>query len=61
MTACRPLLWFFAGWYAWALIASAGDLTPLVGPVLVLASVFWDPMHKIWTPGIERLIRRRLE
>jgi hypothetical protein len=59
------LLWFFAGWYAWAFIASVGDLTPLFGPVLgtVLASVFaGDPMHTIWTPRVsKRLIRRRLE
>lgn len=59
------LLWFYAGWSMWAFIASVGDLTPLVGPVLgaALASVFAaDPMHRIWTPRVsKRLIKNRLE
>jgi len=59
------LLWFFAGWYAWALIAIAGDLTPLFGPVVgaALAAVFaGDPMHRIWTVRVSNdLIKSRLE
>jgi hypothetical protein len=59
------LLWFFAGWYAWAFIATVGDLTPLFGPVLgaVLAAVFaGDPMHRIWMPRVSHArIKRRLE
>ena len=49
------LLWFVAGWYAWATVATVGDLTPVFGPLLgaALAAVFaGDPMHKIWTPPI---------
>jgi hypothetical protein len=59
------LLWFFAGWYGWAFIATVGDLTPLFGPVLgaVLAAVVaGDPMHWIWTPRVSYdRIRSRLE
>ncbi len=49
------LLWFFAGWYLWAFIATFGDVTPLWGPVVgaTLASIFaGDPMHRIWTPRV---------
>lgn len=59
------LLWFFAGWYTWAFIATVADLTPLLGPVLgaALAGVVaGDPMHWIWTPRVANdLIRSRLE
>lgn len=59
------LLWFFAGWWTWAFIANAGDLTPLFGPVLgaALAAVFaGDPMHRIWTPRVSNdRINNRLE
>ena len=59
------LLWFLAGWYAWAFIASVGDLTPLWGPVLgaTLAAMFaGDPMHRIWTPRVSTdRINSRLE
>jgi hypothetical protein len=46
------LLWFIVGWYAWAFIADATGLTPLLGPVLgtiLAAFVAGDPLHLIWT------------
>jgi hypothetical protein len=49
------LLWFLAGWYAWAFIASAAGLPALWGPVLgaTLAVIFaGDPMQRIWTPRV---------
>ncbi len=59
------LLWFFAGWYAWAFIASVGDLTPLWGPVLgatLAAFIAGDPMHRIWTPRVStKRINARLQ
>jgi hypothetical protein len=46
------LLWFIVGWYAWAFIAEATGLTPLIGPVLgtiLAAFVAGDPAHLVWS------------
>jgi hypothetical protein len=45
------LLWFIVGWYAWAFVAEATGLTPLLGPVLgtiLAAFVAGDPVHLVW-------------
>lgn len=58
-------LWFAAGWYTWAFIASVAGLTPLFGPVLGAALAMFvagDPMHRIWTPRVSsERINNRLE
>ncbi len=46
------LLWFFATWYAWNIVAWAIGLPELAGPVIaaaVAAFVAVDPMHRIWS------------
>ncbi len=45
------LLWFYATWYAWAIVANFLGLTELAGPVLGAAAaglLAGDPMHRIW-------------
>lgn len=45
-------LWFYAGWYAGAVIASALDISPLIGPILgaAAAGLFaGDPRRIIWS------------
>lgn len=49
--AVSALLWFSAGWYAWAFVAAATGLTDLLGPVLgtiMAAFVAGDPVHMVW-------------
>ena len=44
-------LWFYAAWFAGAMIAFATGLSPALGPILGTAAgavVGLDPMHLIW-------------
>lgn len=46
-------LWFYAGWYAGALLAEFLGVSPLIGPVIgtVAAGMLaGDPLRIIWTP-----------
>jgi hypothetical protein len=46
------LLWFYAAWYAGAMIAHVLDISGLIGPILgaAAAALFvGDPRHVIWT------------
>lgn len=45
------LLWFYATWYAWSLVAAFSGLPDLLGPVLgaaVAMFVAGDPFGRIW-------------
>jgi hypothetical protein len=47
------LLWFYAMWYAGAMIAAVLGLSPALGPILGTAAaaiVGGDPRHVIWGP-----------
>jgi hypothetical protein len=49
-------LWFYAGWYAGALIADFLNISPLLGPVLgaaLAAFIAGDPRHLIWKDKAE--------
>ncbi len=49
--ALAAILWFFAGWYAGALIALLLGMSPYFGPVLgtvAAALIAGDPFHLIW-------------
>lgn len=51
------LLWFYAAWVAWAMVAQLTGLSELAGPVLgAAAAAFFagDPLHRIWTRAPER-------
>ena len=46
------VLWFYATWYGWSILADMTGMPGLAGPVIGLAvAVFvgMDPMHRIWT------------
>jgi hypothetical protein len=46
------LLWFYATWYAWNVIAAFTGMTELAGPVLaaaVAAFLAGDPLGRIWS------------
>jgi hypothetical protein len=46
------LLWFYATWYAWSMLASFVGAPDLFGPVVgaaVAALIAGDPMHRIWS------------
>jgi hypothetical protein len=46
------ILWFYAGWYAWAILASFLGLSELGGPVIGAAAaalIAVDPRRIIWT------------
>jgi hypothetical protein len=64
MTAKRILatiLWFYAGWYAGAMIAHFLVLSPALGPILgtaMAAIIGGDPRGIIWTVRSERVERR---
>ena len=50
--ALAAILWFFAGWYAGALIALLLGVSPYFGPVLgtvAAALIAGDPFHLIWS------------
>jgi hypothetical protein len=45
------LLWFYAMWYAGAMVATVFGLSPALGPILGTASaaiIAGDPRHIIW-------------
>jgi hypothetical protein len=45
-------LWFYCGWYAGAMIASALGISPVIGPILGATAAFLiagDPRGIIWT------------
>ena len=45
-------LWFFAGWYAGAVIAFALGVSPILGPILGVAAaglIAGDPRGIIWS------------
>ncbi|HEY3523905.1 MAG TPA: hypothetical protein VGK63_09380 [Candidatus Limnocylindrales bacterium] len=64
MTAKRLLatfLWFYAGWYAGAMIAHVLVLSPALGPIVATAAaaiIGGDPRGIIWTVRSERVERR---
>jgi hypothetical protein len=44
-------LWFYAGWYAGALIADFLHVSPMLGPIIgavAAALIAGDPRHIIW-------------
>jgi hypothetical protein len=46
------ILWFYAMWYAGAMVATVFGLSPALGPILGTASaalIAVDPRHVIWT------------
>jgi hypothetical protein len=50
------LLWFYATWYAWVVIASFLGVTDLVGPILGIVAAFLiagDPLRRIWSRPTE--------
>lgn len=45
------LLWFYATWYAWSMVAALAGLPELFGPVVgaaVAMLVAGDPFGRIW-------------
>jgi hypothetical protein len=51
------LLWFYAWWYAGAVIASIVGVSPLLGPIVgaAAAAIFvGDPRRIIWTAKASR-------
>ena len=45
------ILWFYAGWYAGAMIAEFIGVSPLLGPLIGAAAaglIAGDPRHLIW-------------
>jgi membrane associated rhomboid family serine protease len=51
------VLWFFATWYAWNVLASFAGVTDLAGPVVGLAAGLLfavDPLGRIWTASKPR-------
>jgi hypothetical protein len=46
------VLWFYATWYGWSILADMVGMPAMLGPAIGLAvAVFvgMDPMHRIWT------------
>lgn len=46
------MLWFYAGWYAGAILADMFGVSPLLGPVIGVAAaalIVGDPRRIIWT------------
>jgi hypothetical protein len=46
------ILWFYAMWYAGAMVATVFGLSPALGPILGTASaalIAVDPRHLIWS------------
>jgi hypothetical protein len=45
------LLWFYAGWYAGAMLAEFFGVSPFLGPIVGAAAaalIAGDPRHLIW-------------
>jgi hypothetical protein len=45
-------LWFYAGWYAGAILADFASVSPLLGPIIGAAAaglIVGDPRRIIWT------------
>ena len=45
------VLWFYATWYGWSILADMAGWPDMLGPVIglaVAAFVGLDPMHRIW-------------
>jgi hypothetical protein len=50
-------LWFYAGWYAGALLAELISISPLLGPIIGAAAaglIVGDPRRIIWTARATR-------
>ena len=46
------VLWFYATWYGWSILADMAGMPGMLGPVVALAVaavIGLDPMHRIWT------------
>jgi hypothetical protein len=46
------MLWFYAGWYAGAMLADMFGVSPLLGPIIGAAAaglIVGDPRRIIWT------------
>jgi hypothetical protein len=46
------ILWFYAGWFAGAVLAFAIGLSPLLAPILAVAAsaiIAGDPRQMIWS------------
>ena len=46
------VLWFYATWYGWSILADMVGMPAMLGPVIglaVAAVIGLDPMHRIWT------------
>ena len=55
--ALAALLWFYAIWYAGAMVAHVMGLSPVLGPILGTAAaaiIAGDPRRMIWTRAIAR-------
>ena len=59
------VLWFYAGWYTGAMIASLAGLSPVLGPILAVAAagiIAGDPRRLIWTrPSVVKADRQQAE
>jgi hypothetical protein len=53
--ALAGAIWFYAGWYAWAMVASVAALPQALGPVVgagIGGFFALDPLGRIWKrPG----------
>lgn len=57
--ALAGALWFYAGWYAWAMVASIAALPQALGPAVGagLGAFFaLDPLGRIWKQSPERTV-----
>jgi uncharacterized RDD family membrane protein YckC len=55
------VVWFYAAWYAGAIIAELLGVTALIGPIVAVvtaAFVAWDPGH-LFSPHPEQSVGRR--
>ena len=46
------VLWFYATWYGWSILADMTGMPAMLGPAIGLAVavlIGMDPMHRIWT------------
>ncbi len=59
------VLWFYAGWYTGAMIASLAGLSPALGPILAVAAagiIAGDPRRLIWTrPSVVKADQQQVE